>query len=240
MSSFTKVAPHYDDLMNGVPYAMWVSYLKLLWSHIDAKPKKVLEVCCGTGKLCRMLASEGYEMAGVDLSPQMVAEARKNSSDIRFEAQNAAHMELGDIFDAAFSFFDSFNYITDPSDCANAMKRTAAHLKPSGSFAFDLNAEYAFEQNMFDQQSLKPNDKVRYKWKSDYDKESKICTVRMQFWAGDEEFTETHLQRAHSREEIEKWMEEAGFEHVRFYDAYTLDPPRGRSDRIHVIGTTRP
>src|SRR5947207_3233642 len=132
MSSFTKVAPHYDDLMNGVPYAMWVSYLKLLWSHIDAKPNRVLEVCCGTGKLCRLLASEGYDMTGVDLSPQMIAEARKSAPDIRFEAQNAANMELNDTFDAAFSFFDSFNYITDPSDCANAIKRAAVHLNPGG------------------------------------------------------------------------------------------------------------
>jgi SAM-dependent methyltransferase len=236
MSSFTSIAPYYEDLMDGVPYAMWVSYLKLLWANIDAKPRSVLEVCCGTGKLCRLLTAEGYSLTGVDLSREMIRVARKLAPEIHFEAQDAAEMHLGESFDAAFSFFDSLNYITDPDRTALAIRRVAEHLRPGASFAFDLNTQYAFEQDMFSQEDMKPGRKVRYKWQASWDEASRICAVHMDFWAAGRHFVETHHQRAHSLDEIEAWMSDAGFVRLRFYDAYTLDPPRGRSDRIHVVG----
>lgn len=223
--------------MAGVPYQMWLSYLKLMWAKLETKPKRVLEVCCGTGKLSRMLHGEGYQVVGVDLSKEMIREAKRLSpKEIRFEAQDAAEMKLGETFDAAFSFFDSFNYITDPNQCAAAINRTAAHLEPGGSFIFDLNTEYAFEQRMFDQEDMKAKTKVRHKWKSKYDAKRRICTVEMDFWADGKQFRETHVQRAHPPEEVGEWMVNAGFRDVRFFDSYTLDPPRGRSDRIHVVG----
>lgn len=236
MSSFVEIAEHYEDLMSGVPYPMWVSYLKLLWANYDVKPKNVLEICCGTGTMCRLLEKEGYSATGVDISEQMIAKARELSPTIEYYAQNAAEMNLGKRFDAAFSFFDSFNYIADPDACREAIHRAAKHLVPGGLFAMDLNTAYAFEEKMFDQQNLKPAAKVRYKWRSSWLPETRICTVDMEFWAGNNHFKEVHVQRAHSQEEIGRWMAEAGFESVKFYDAYTLDPPRGRSDRIHTVG----
>jgi ubiquinone/menaquinone biosynthesis C-methylase UbiE len=216
---------------------MWLSYLKLLWAKVGTEPKRVLEVCCGTGRLSRMLHAEGIKVAGIDLSPEMIREAKRLSSkEIRFEAQDAAEMKLGEQYEAAFSFFDSFNYITDPLRCALAIRRTAEHLKAGASFVFDLNTAYAFEQRMFDQEDMKSKTKVRHKWKSKYNPDTRMCTVEMRFWARDKQFTETHVQRAHSPEEIGDWMASAGFRDVKCFDSYTLDPPRGRSDRIHVIG----
>jgi hypothetical protein len=109
-------------------------------------------------------------------------------------------------------------------------------LRPGAPFIFDLNTAFAFEQRMFDQSDLKRDRKVRYKWVSQYDPQSRICRVDMSFWAGDRYFEEVHEQRAHSIEEVDEWMKEAGFTSVAFYDAYTLNRPKARSDRIHVVG----
>ncbi len=230
--------------MVGVPYTMWVGYLKLLWANFDVKPKEVLEVCCGTGKLCRLLALDDYEATGVDISESMVEEgnkiAKKNGLYIRLYCQDAAEMKLGRKFDAAFSFFDSLNYLADPLRCARAIARTAEHLKPGGLFAFDVNTPYAFEQRMFDQEDMRPQIKVRYSWKGDWDADAKICNVKMKFWVGTTAFEEVHTQRAHSIDELTGWMSDAGFVSIRCYDAFTLDPPRGRSDRIHIVGSTKP
>jgi hypothetical protein len=58
----------------------------------------------------------------------------------------------------------------------------------------------------------------------------------MDFWTDQSAFHEVHVQRAHSQAEITEWMRAAGFERISFYDAYTLDRPRAKSDRIHVVG----
>ena len=53
------------------------------------------------------------------------------------------------------------------------------------------------------------------------------------FWRGEEEFRETHTQRAYTEDEIYDMLEIAGFEQLRAYHSYTLNPARPRSDRLH-------
>lgn len=237
MSSFGPVAPYYDELMKTVPYRMWVGYYLLLLSHQDVRPKRLLDVCCGTGTMCEMLHREGFEMAGFDLSPGMIEEARRKAArkklPVRYEVQDAAEFEMGERYDAALSFFDSLNNILDPRRLEMAFERVADHLPPGGSWIFDLNTAYAFEERMFDQEHLRSNSRLRYKWVGEYDPASRIIEVDMRFWYQGEEFQEKHVQRAHHPDEVVAMLERAGFEEIRLFHAYTLNPPRHTSDRIH-------
>jgi len=237
VTSFGPVAPYYDELMKQVPYRMWISYYLLLLAHQGVKPRRVLDVCCGTGTMCELLTKEGFEMAGFDLSPGMIAEARRKAEakglPIRYEVQDAAEADMGDTYDGALSFFDSLNNILDAERLQMAFHRVAAHLPPGGSFIFDMNTAYAFEQQMFDQQHLKPTSKLRYKWEGHWDGSTRIITVDMKFWYEGQEFTEVHRQRAYSQDEIRQMLSNAGFVEVRAFHSYTLNPPRHSSDRLH-------
>ncbi len=240
MSAFTHVARHYETLMKDVPYGMWLSYLRLIWAKAGVSPRDVLEIACGTGRICRMLTSEGLNMTGIDVSPQMIEEANAMAQaagmKIRFETQNASLLQLDSEFDAAFSFFDSLNNITDPIEFQNALTRIKKHLKPGGVFVFDLNTAYAFEKKMFDQFENKPDAPIRYEWKSEWNEATRICKIDMQFWTNEDSFSETHFQRAYTQNELNRMMDEAEYKSIKIYDAYTLNPPHKKSDRIHVVG----
>jgi ubiquinone/menaquinone biosynthesis C-methylase UbiE len=235
--AFGPVAPYYDDLMSTVPYRMWVAYYLLLLSQQDAHPKTILDVCCGTGNMCELLHDEGFTMSGVDLSPRMIEEAKRKAKEndlpIDYWCMDASNFELNRTFDAALSFYDSLNNIIDASALQKAFHRVAAHVKPGGSWIFDMNTAYAFEQRMFDQQNLKPSADLRYKWIGDWDPASRIITVHMSFWDKEREFKETHVQRAYDEFQIREMLAKAGFTDVFSYHSYTLDPPRKKSDRIH-------
>jgi len=235
--SFRAVAPYYDELMKGVPYAMWVSYYLLLLAHQDVHPKTILDVCCGTGTMCERLVSENFKMEGLDLSEQMIAEAQRKAKrkklDIAYHVADASRFQLNKTFDAALSFFDSLNNIVDPEGLRGTFESVAAHLRPGGSWIFDLNTAYAFEARMFDQENLRANARLRYKWVGEWDAESREITVDMRFWRGEEEFHETHRQRAYEQEEVETMLRGAGFGHIRVFHSYTLNPPRFKSDRLH-------
>lgn len=237
MASFGPIAPFYDELMRGVPYRMWSAYYLLLLSQQGVKPKRLLDVCCGTGVLCEMLDKEGFELTGVDISLPMIEEAKRKAKskklEIRYFCQDAAEMELGEKFDAAYSFFDSLNYITDPVRLAMAIKQVGKHLDSGGSFIFDLNTAYAFEADLFDQRQLGQKAKVRYDWKGHWDPATSLIRVDMTFWKGDHEYHEEHWQRAYSDQEIRGMLSDAGFEKVQWFHSYTLDRPRAKSDRIH-------
>ena len=236
-SSFAAVAPYYDELMKSVPYRMWVSYYLLLLAHQEIHPKTILDVCCGTGSMCEMLAEEGFSVEGLDLSERMVTQARRKARrkhlDIPYHVADAAKFQLNKTFDAALSFFDSLNNIIVPAQLQSAFHQVAAHLKPGGSWIFDMNTAYAFEARMFDQEHTRSNARLRYKWIGEWDPESRLITVNMRFWRNEEEFREVHRQRAYDQSEVEAMLKEAGFGHIRAFHSYTLNPPRFRSDRLH-------
>lgn len=231
--SFHQVAPHYDLLMSHVPYDMWVGYYQLLLAQLGVDHRLLLDVCCGTGTVASLLAAERYEVVGLDLSENMICEARRRWPKIEFVVADAVNFDLGRKFEGAYSFFDSLNYITDYPDLVSAINCVASHLVPGGSFVFDVNTAYAFEKRMFDQSELKSNAPIRYAWKGDYDSETRLIRVDMRFERDGIKFEETHLQRAHSVEEIVAALEIAGFGSPLAYDSYSLQPPRARSDRLH-------
>lgn len=232
-TSFLEVAPYYDELMSGVPYDMWVGYYLLLLAEQAFDPTRVLDVCCGTGTMSEKLQVLGYEMTGVDLSVPMIEAANAKGLDAKFFACDAAQMELGKTFDAAFSFFDSFNYITDLGQLGKVFQRVSDHLIPDGSFIFDLNTAYAFESKMFDQKDTRKKTHLKYDWHGEYDAISRMIAVHMDFWVDERHFVEVHHQRAHSKEEITELLKKAGFGSIEIFESYTLEKPRKRTDRVH-------
>ena len=244
-TAFTSVAPYYDLLMSGVPYRFWVSYLEQVWAHHKLTTGTILDVACGTGTVTRMLAQRGHTMTGIDLSAGMLETARERTRaeglSIDYHHQDAAEIDLGErVFDAAISLFDSLNYILDDSRLKSAFERICRHLKPGGSFLFDLNTEYALAEGMFNQSCSRKNEPLHFRWRSSYDHETRICVVKMRFSydSGDGNrgvFREVHRQKAYHKDEVRTWLLEAGFADVTIYDAYTLEPAKKRSDRLFYL-----
>jgi len=235
--SFTKVAEFYDELMKPVPYRMWVSYYLLLLSMQEIKPKSMLDMCCGTGTMSEFMTREGFEVEGFDLSADMIDQARlkaeKKKMSIRYEVADAATVDMGRQYDAVFSFFDSFNNIIDPEQLQNAFHAAFRHVVPGGSFIFDMNTAYAFEAKLFNQQDLSKTTKVRYRWRGEWDPKTRLIHVVMKFWVGNQVFEELHIQRAYPLEDTVEMLLAAGFKDIKFFNSYTLQPPREKSDRIH-------
>ena len=241
-AAFGPVAPYYDALMSGVPYRFWVEYLERLWTLHDQTPHAVLDLACGTGTVSRLLVPRGYSVTGVDLSQGMLDVARRWTTEaglpVVYHQQDAAELDLGaERFDTVICLFDSLNYILEPEHLRSALARVWAHLRPGGTFIFDVNTEYALAEGMFNQSCMRMNEPLRYRWRSRYNAETRLCTVRMDFSYDPgtgvrESFSEVHRQRAYGKDEVTQWLRDAGFGEVTVYDAYTTDRPKKRSDRL--------
>jgi SAM-dependent methyltransferase len=239
------VAPLYDHLMQDVPYAGWAEYLHELLKTHGAAPKSVLEVACGTGNFSEKLYEEGLSVTGIDISPGMIAEARRKAAaldmPIPYHVQDVAELGLpGESFDLCVSLFDSLNYVLDPARLALGMRRILKHLRPNGLFVFDLNSEYALRNHFFDQNNLESSDPLKYTWTSDYDPNTRLCRVVMQFRLSrengpDRKFEEVHWQFAYLEDEICEMLTAAGFTGIATYQAYSLRATTAASDRIFYV-----
>ena len=82
MNSYSFLAGCYDQLTYDVRYRDWADYIEKHFQKRGLPGKTVLDLGCGTGSLTVELAQRGYEMIGVDLSPDMLAEASEKAQDI--------------------------------------------------------------------------------------------------------------------------------------------------------------
>lgn len=81
MNSYGFLAGCYDEFTTDVDYAAWAEYIQRHFERADLPGSTVLDLACGTGSLTRELSLRGYEMIGVDLSPDMLAQAAEKNRD---------------------------------------------------------------------------------------------------------------------------------------------------------------
>lgn len=237
---FDVVAPYYDHLMRNVPYDRWVDYVEAILERRMARPRTVLDLCCGTGSVGVEMARRGYEGFGVDLAEPMVRRCGMRTPPLPAAVMDACRLGLRrSRFDLVVSLFDSLNYIVQPARLAQCLREVFGVLAPRGLLIFDLNTPRALSTGLFTQGNEGSSDKLLYSWKAHWDPRARLCRVDMTFlWRGEDgvrEFHETHWQYAYEHHEVMQMLAAAGFTAVTPFSAYTFRPPGRRSDRIYYV-----
>lgn len=245
---FNDLAAHYDELMDVVPYDAWADYVFLLFQVAQHDPQKLLDCACGTGNVSFELAKSGVSVTGVDIAPAMIAIAQQKNElvkeDLRFLEADLTAFDLGERFDSATCLYDSLNYILDPQKLQDAFVCIAHHLEKGGVFVFDMNSDYALTADLFTQFNRDPRRALHYDWHARYDEKTRVTSVEMSFTRAQNDgttrqFHETHRERAYTMGEVETMLEFAGFDLLKSYDAYTINPPHDTSERWFFIACRR-
>jgi SAM-dependent methyltransferase len=90
-------------------------------------------VPCGLGRHSIALATRGFRVTGLDVSPQAIAEARENAraagQKVEFHVADMRDLSLRSEFDAAFCLGNSFGYV-DASGTRHFVSALAGALRP--------------------------------------------------------------------------------------------------------------
>lgn len=107
---------------------------------------RVLDVCCGSGQLAKILSKDGYQLSGIDGSSDMIQLASQNCTDGNFVVGDIrVPFPFQEKFHVACSFYDSLNHILCLEDLASAFEGVYGVLENNGVFIFDLNMEDGFK-----------------------------------------------------------------------------------------------
>lgn len=136
MQAYRWFAKHYDAVERDRTGT--IRLLKSLLARYHPRARTVLELACGTGAILKPL-SRRYSVWGLDLSPEMLALARRKVPAARLSLQDMSRFQLGRRFDVVLCVFDSINHLTRFSDWRRLFRRVHAHLEPGGLFVFDVN-----------------------------------------------------------------------------------------------------
>ena len=91
MDQYRDFAFVYDELMDDVDYEGWIDYIEQIIEKENAKVKNILELACGTGNITIPLAEKNYDIAGIDISDEMLNVARSKAEK---EKQNYCRISL--------------------------------------------------------------------------------------------------------------------------------------------------
>jgi ubiquinone/menaquinone biosynthesis C-methylase UbiE len=132
-------ADDYNVFSNAANARLIGSFMRLTGLKAGAK---MIDLGCGSGIFTHLLSARGYDVAGLDISPKLLALARRKYPGLQFDEGDveALPYEAGSVDGVLLSGL--VHHLPDPSLCAAEVARV---LRPGGKFvAFDPNRANPF------------------------------------------------------------------------------------------------
>lgn len=146
MTVFGAYSRYYNLLYKDKDYSGEAEYVHGLIQKYRPGAKKILDLGCGTGRHDFLLVQKGYSVTGVDISEEMISQAKNYQSQTVFEGHSSnPEFTHGDIrtirfnqtFDVVISLFHVMSYQITNDDIRAVIQTAKRHLTSGGIFIFD-------------------------------------------------------------------------------------------------------
>lgn len=162
------------------------------WMPQD-KNARILELCCGTGRLTIPLAKDGLNICGVDHSSSMLRKAKikaaKEGLNIEFIEADIRTLDLPEKYDLIFIPFNSIHHLYKNDDLFKTLTVVKNHLNEGGRFILDCfnpNIEFIVngqkEPQEITKHTLDDGRKILIKQVMRYESETQINRIEWQYF----------------------------------------------------------
>lgn len=218
---------HIYDLINFPRlYDPWADFAENCFdAFLAERPRLVLDLACGTGTLCALLADRGYDMTGIDLSAEMLAVARERCpEDVLLLLQDMTDFELYGTVGAVLCSFDSLNHLTGKGQLDRCFALVHNYLDPGGLFIFDMNTPKRFRdeygKNAYQFEDVTADGRAVFcNWQNNYSEKRGVCDFYLTVFTENEAESGSYTrrdefwrERCYTRAEVESKLKSVGFE----------------------------
>jgi SAM-dependent methyltransferase len=244
MNQYKNLAKFYDSLNSNAEYEKFIIYYNKIFKKFKISPKIIADLGCGSGTLTELLAKQGYDMIGIDMSTDMLnismKKKIKSNLDILYINQDICSFELYGTTDAIVCALDTINHITNKKDVLSCFKTCNLYLDPFGIFIFDINTRYKFEQLLHGNSSVYESQDAFCVSEHTYDKKDKLFYYDITIFYKEQNdiysrLTDCVIERAYTIEEITDLLNRAGFKNINIYDKFTFKKPHDKSERVFFV-----
>lgn len=243
MSRYGSFAEYYDSLTSNVDYRKTAEYVSDILNENGINRGILLDLACGTGTMSLIMAQKGYDVIGVDNSPEMLGEAREKAlaagEDILFLCQDMCSIDLYGTVDCTVCLLDSLNHLESKEELLETFKRVSLFTVPGGLFVFDVNTEYKHNYVLGDNTFVYDNDDVYCVWQNEYDDESKTVEIFLDFFQEENGLyrrsSEYFSEIAFSDSDIKNLLSEAGFTDIKTYGELRKTAPLDTEERVFYV-----
>lgn len=212
---FTRMARHYDGVMEDIEYDEWASFVLELLAQEGLNPTRLLDLGCGTGASTQPFVTHVPHVEGMDLSAEMLEVAAGRLPGVPLHQNDARTFTIKGRFDAVTAVFDVVNNLLTDEDFVAMLQRVHTHLTPGGIFVFDANTTPGLQDLWEDGRVEGWAGDTHYLWEHHFDEASGLATVRAKFEEPGGAFHEVHTERPYDPHDIKRLARTAGYSQVR-------------------------
>ena len=238
-------AAHYDLIYAHKPYGAEAEFVHGLLERAGAPPGRLLDVACGTGRHAAEFSRLGWEVTGVDYSPDLLQHARRRTDTIEWHEQDMRELSVpGAPFDAVTCLFDSIGYPQSDDGIVAALTGACEHVVAGGPVAIEFLHAPALTSGASPVRVRRwhSDDGTELVRVSETELDGPVMRVSYDLielrpdgtWS---RAAETQSNRSFEVDEFRGLLERAGFEDARFVPAY--ESGEITSDTFHVIAVAR-
>ncbi len=231
MSVFQKFGEYYDLMYSEFPdYKAECDFIeKVTEKFCEDKPRRILDLGCGTGSHALILANRGYQVTGIDQSDVVIEKAKEKAKEAKIKAyffvQDMREIKLKDKFDCAICMFGGFGYLLTNNDLTRLFNGLARHLNEDGLFLFEFWSVGGLKPTPHKSWMKRQGENVTlYRMsESNFNSETNNLDIDMHVIVLQNErlvddFMERHSIRCYTLAEMQHYLNENDFELISAYD----------------------
>lgn len=207
------------------------------------KNARILELCCGTGRLTLPIAKDGYTISGVDFTSSMLEQAKVKASkeglEIEFIEADIRTLDLPEKYDLIFIPFNSIHHLYKNDDLFKAFNVVKKHLKEGGLFLLDcFNPNIQFiveaekEQKEIAEYTTKDGRKVLIKQIMRYENKTQINRIAWHYYINGEFDSIQNLDmRLFFPQELNSYLDWNGFNIIHKFGGFEEEAFNDNSEK---------
>jgi SAM-dependent methyltransferase len=200
---------------------------------------RLLDLCCGFGRLTLEFAGRGFACTGVDLSPGYLEAAREDAAaehlDIEFIQADIRDFVRPAYFDVAVNLYISFGYFSDPQDDKQALANAYHSLKRGGALVIETLGKETAARDFVQAEWFRRAGYLVLTEYSPIDSWGALQNHWILIREG-ERAEKVFTQRLYAASELRALLLETGFSRVEIYGGWDEAPYDHNAETLILVG----
>ena len=209
------------------------------WKEPLEGPPKVLDLCCGLGRISAELARMGFSVTGVDITESLLKTAKEDAKyenlDIEYLNCDAREFVRENYFDLIVNLYISFGYFEDKKDDLLVLQNAYKSLKKDGTFIIETLGKEVAVKNFVEDEWF---ERSGYTVLTEYTSVDSWTFLKNRWilLKDGKRIEKTFTQRLYSASELRDLLVEAGFKTTEIYGDWDLSPYDHNANKLIIVG----